>query len=143
MDIDANHENAPTVPKPHVNLWFRNGDVLSADPFLFKVHKDVLSLQSSVFRDMFDLPVVDGSQLGGNSDGALPELYDGLPVVKLVGDKGEDVVHLLRAVYERQCVQFFLSFAGSPGPSDLHLPKDITVATTIVLLSIPFLRFCI
>ncbi|KLO07145.1 hypothetical protein SCHPADRAFT_662166 [Schizopora paradoxa] len=50
---------------------------------------------------MFELPVVDGT-CGGTSAGMRPELYEGLPLVTLAGDKGTDVEHLLRAAYERQ-----------------------------------------
>ncbi len=59
MDIDPKNENSLTAPKRHDVLWIPDGNVvLATDSFLFKVHKGVLSMQSSVFKDMFDL--VDG-----------------------------------------------------------------------------------
>ena len=99
IDLTSNSD-----PKPFESLWFPDGNVvLATDAYLFKVHKSMLSSQSSVFRDMFDLPLVDGpdeSEVGG----MVPETYDGLPLVKLADEKGEELMYLLRAVYERQCV---------------------------------------
>jgi len=106
MDVDAQQEIPPTAPKPHDILWFPDGDVvLATNSFLFKVHKVILSLQSSVFKDMFELAVVHAADVGENGAGmAQDDVYEGLPLVTLVGDEGEDVVHLLRTAYERQCV---------------------------------------
>ncbi len=70
-------------------------------------------MQSSVFKDMFALSTVDGTQTIVDSAGIIPELYEGLPLVNLVGDKGADVAHLLQAAYERQCVLFF-TFGNHP-----------------------------
>ncbi len=110
MDVDLKLERPTTVPKPHDVLWYPDGDVvLATESLLFKVHKLILSLQSSVFRDMFDLPTVETVDEGG---GIIPEMYEGLPMVTLVGDRGEDVVHLLRTAYERQCVLITM-FANS------------------------------
>ncbi len=119
MDVDIQHESPPKALGPHESLWFPDGNVvLATDSFLFKVHKSFLSSYSSVFRDMFELPNVDGSIAGQSESGAgiVSEMLEGLPLVILAGDKGEDVVHLLRAIYERRCVlshscrrQYFLS----------------------------------
>ncbi|KLO05403.1 hypothetical protein SCHPADRAFT_946936 [Schizopora paradoxa] len=88
------------VPIRHEHLWFAGGDIiLSTNTYLFKVHKDVLSLQSSVFRDMFEL---DEDEYIGRRARMGQELYEGLPLVALAGDKGEDVAHLLRAAYYRE-----------------------------------------
>ncbi|KLO16679.1 hypothetical protein SCHPADRAFT_847866 [Schizopora paradoxa] len=94
--------DADKTPKPHDILWFSDGSVvLAADEYLFKVHKGVLSLHSPVFKDMFELPdIMDGSVEGGIGTGEDQEMYEGLPLVTLAGDKGEDVVHLLRRVYD-------------------------------------------
>jgi len=105
MNVDDQLKNASSAPKPHDVLWLFDGNVvLATNTWLFKVHKGVLALQSSVFKDMFELAMADGAQ-GRQGDAGMEEaseLYEGLPLVKLVGDKGEDVVHLLRAAYERQ-----------------------------------------
>ncbi len=96
MDVDTQHGKPSNIPKPHDFLWFPEGNViLAADPYLFKVHKSFLSMHSSVFRDMFELPNVGDSIVDGQSvavTSSESELYEGLPLVTLVGDKGEDVV---------------------------------------------------
>jgi len=103
MDVDPVHEGVSKPPKPHDIIWLPDANVvLATDSYLFKVHKSVLSMQSSVFRDMFELPTVDGAHSGQSGAGMTPELYEGLPLVTMVGDKGEDVAHLLRVAYERQ-----------------------------------------
>ncbi|KLO08408.1 hypothetical protein SCHPADRAFT_908662 [Schizopora paradoxa] len=91
------------TPVPHDLLWFPGGDVvLSTDTLLFKVHKDVLSLQSSFFKDTFDFFAVRDAQMANDGSGSAEETYEGIPVMRMVGDEGTDVVHLLRTVYERQ-----------------------------------------
>ncbi|KLO16672.1 hypothetical protein SCHPADRAFT_937703 [Schizopora paradoxa] len=98
MDVDANSLNSP---KPHEILWYSDGSVvLATDVYLFKVHKSVLSIHSSVFKDMFELSNIGYPEATGVGHGEAQETYDGLPLVHLVGDRGEDVVHLLRTVYE-------------------------------------------
>ncbi|KLO08207.1 hypothetical protein SCHPADRAFT_835636, partial [Schizopora paradoxa] len=90
--------------KRHDNLWLSDGNVvLGTNAYLFKVHKSVLSMQSSVFRDMFALPTA-GDSISDSGDagiaGIAPELYEGLHFVSLPDD-GHDVEHILKAVYER------------------------------------------
>ncbi|KLO10998.1 hypothetical protein SCHPADRAFT_877470 [Schizopora paradoxa] len=92
------------APRPHDILWFQDGNViLKTESFLFRVHKGVLSSLSSVFRDMFEVASVE---LGENEDSWQVEMMqdpnEELPLVSLVPDRGEDVAHLLRAVYERR-----------------------------------------
>ena len=83
------------APQRHDILWLPDGNVvLATDAYLFKVYKGLLSMKSSVFRDMFDL--------ASTKDGIGQDMYDGVPLVRLVGDEGEDVVHLLRAVFEHK-----------------------------------------
>ncbi len=116
MDIDSHNDKYPggatpiIIPKPHDALWFPDGNVvLATNKYLFRVHKGVLSLQSSVFKDMFELPTVDDSNpsVSGHTSVMVPEQYEGLPLVTLVGDNGDDVLHLLRAAYERRCVVIY------------------------------------
>ncbi|KLO08404.1 hypothetical protein SCHPADRAFT_859096 [Schizopora paradoxa] len=96
-------------PTRHEALWFSTGDlVLSTNTYLFKVHKEILALQSSVFRDMIEFPTVDISvedaRLVGHENGAgsAPDRDEGLPLVALSGDEGKDVAHLLKAIYYRE-----------------------------------------
>lgn len=106
--------NDPPSPPKQKPLWFPDGNVvLATNRMCFRVHKSVLSLYSTVFRDMFDLPIAPGPaddepDAGETSNHGVinphSDLYDGLPLVKLSGDKDMDVVHLLRAIYERECV---------------------------------------
>ncbi|KLO07747.1 hypothetical protein SCHPADRAFT_859820 [Schizopora paradoxa] len=106
MDVDQQLGKPPITPKPHDILWFLDGNVvLATDTYLFKVHKSLLSLHSSVFKDMFELPNIghESSNLEGpgRSDTLLASLsYEGVPMVTMIGDKGKDVAHLLRAVFE-------------------------------------------
>ncbi|KLO04856.1 hypothetical protein SCHPADRAFT_1003168 [Schizopora paradoxa] len=106
MDAVIRRESSSTTSnlKPHDVLWFFDGNVvLATDSMLFKVHKGVLSFQSSVFKDLFEFPTIDGScGEAGAYGGISPELYEGVHLVTLAGDKGTDVEHLLRAAYERQ-----------------------------------------
>ncbi len=83
--------------------------VLATNTYLFLVHKSMLVLQSSVFRDMFALPAVEDLDAGADEVvGLTPELYEGLPMVSLV-DEGKDVEHLLKAIYEPRYVTLFLT----------------------------------
>ncbi len=91
---------ANSTPVRHDLLWFLDGNVvLATDSLLFRVHKSFLSLHSSVFKDMFDLPFVAPGDVEDQNTAEVA--YEGLPLVALAGDKGEDVAHLLRAAYER------------------------------------------
>ncbi len=116
MDAEMDEERTARINSPserHNVLWFPDGNVvLATDSLLFRVHKSFLSLHSSVFKDMFDLPHVSAGDSGGsdgvqdmrNTTAMARDEYEGLPLVSLVGDKGEEVAHLLRAVYDRGCV---------------------------------------
>lgn len=59
----------------------------------FRVHRSVLSRQSPVFKDMFNIPTGDSV-----------EKYDGVPLVRL-HDGADDVKDFLRALYDPECVQ--------------------------------------
>ncbi|KLO16675.1 hypothetical protein SCHPADRAFT_822876, partial [Schizopora paradoxa] len=105
MDVDNQQleQGEPSnLPRPHETLWYSDGSVvLATDLYLFKVHKSLLSRHSSVFNDMFEFPNINDSETdGGNAGVSTQEMYEGLPLVALAEDEGEDVAHLLRAVYE-------------------------------------------
>ena len=96
-------------------IWMEDGNiVLQSENTLFRVHRSVLSRNSSVFRDMFELSSIDDVSLdsgeGSNSGGMAPELelYDGVPLVSLPHDEGVDVEELLLAVYDRLYVSCHL-----------------------------------
>jgi len=108
MDIEGASQTYH--PERHGVLWLPDGNVvLATDSLLFRVHKSVLSLHSSVFKDMFDLPFTPAGNLDGNARQQLSataavtscEEYEGLPMVSLAGDKGKEVAHLLLAAYDR------------------------------------------
>ncbi len=70
MDVDVQRDSSANAPVPFEGLWFPDGNIiLATDMYLFKVHRGILSLQSSVFRDMLELPVVDGEQSNRNDAG--------------------------------------------------------------------------
>jgi len=52
----------------------------------------------SVFKDGFEFPSDDGLVDGHNKAGIVSEMYEGLLPITLVGDRGKDVVHLLRPI---------------------------------------------
>lgn len=72
------------------DLWYDDGSVvLIAQDRAFRVHRSILSQQSSVFRDMFSIPQ--------SSDVVN---MDGCPTVELADDAFM-LEHLLRAIYNR------------------------------------------
>ncbi|KLO08402.1 hypothetical protein SCHPADRAFT_931821 [Schizopora paradoxa] len=108
MDVDSPQKHSHIAPRKHDHLWLSDGNVvLETDSLLFKVHKSILSMQSTVFKAMFELSdrdddddddtKSDDDEMKGGS-----ARYEGLPLVRLDGDRGSDVVHLLCAAYERQ-----------------------------------------
>lgn len=115
IEVDSENDNENddvenVEPQRHETLWLSDGNVvLSTTTHLFRVHKSMLAMRSSVFKDMFDLSttedvdVVGGDEDDGEVIGIAPELYEGLPMVALE-DEGEDVEHLLKAIYEPRCV---------------------------------------
>ncbi|PPR05873.1 hypothetical protein CVT24_006627 [Panaeolus cyanescens] len=78
--------------KHDTDMWFNDGSVvLQAGLFQFRVHKAVLGRSSSIFRDMFSLPV--------SSPSTTDELVEGCEVVHL-HDSAEDVRCMLSAIYD-------------------------------------------
>ncbi|TDL16717.1 hypothetical protein BD410DRAFT_795113 [Rickenella mellea] len=80
--------------KRHPDLWLDDGNIiLATDLSIFRVHRSMLSKNSSVFADMFSMPQPMNS---------LEEpSVEGLPVVVLT-DNDADVTHLLNFVYDRR-----------------------------------------
>ncbi len=112
MDMDTSVTTTNFPAKRHDTLWFSDGNmILATNTLLFRVHKGVLSFQSSVFRDMFALPTTEDPDNDANEVvGMAPELYDGFPLVTLP-EEGEDVEHLLKTIYDPRYV--ILIFIGS------------------------------
>ncbi|TCD66509.1 hypothetical protein EIP91_001285 [Steccherinum ochraceum] len=79
--MSANPANQDNPDSPlatrHTSLWFEDGNVvLIAEGVAFKVHRSVLALRSSVFKDMFSFP-----QPQRQSDSE--DTFDGCPAVTL------------------------------------------------------------
>ncbi|KAF7297799.1 BTB domain-containing protein [Mycena kentingensis (nom. inval.)] len=75
------------------DYWFEDGSIiLQAETTQFRVVKSVLAIHSTVFRDMFSVPLP-----------ADEPLVEGCPVVFLPGDKAGDWKHLLDAMYPQTC----------------------------------------
>ncbi|KAF9818297.1 hypothetical protein IEO21_02925 [Rhodonia placenta] len=92
-NLPQNMDNAQRVD----DLWYDDGSVvLIAQDRAFRVHRSILSQQSSVFRDMFSIP---------QSSDVMN--MDGCPIVELADD-ALMLEHLLRAIYNRS---FFLPCA--------------------------------
>ncbi len=102
---DGGTNNIPSV-KIHDKLWYNDGSiVLATDVHLYRVHKSILAKQSTVFRDMFHGSGNSGDESMEGSSACVDscsEQWDGLPLVKLVGDEDEDVCHFLMALYDRK-----------------------------------------
>lgn len=97
-------------PKPNNKVWYPDGNiVLATDNQLFRVHKSILSENAFVFRDMLELAVPDCEDVkplegcnGAGATGPLADCWEGLPIVRMVGDSNEDVEYFLRAIYSRR-----------------------------------------
>ncbi|PIL26639.1 hypothetical protein GSI_11264 [Ganoderma sinense ZZ0214-1] len=88
QDIVTFHQ-PPTIKC--LDLWFESGDVVVVAGYVaFRVHRDVLSDNSTVLADML-------SSLAASEESNQEEL-DGCPVVRLK-DSVHDVKHLLRMLY--------------------------------------------
>lgn len=117
MDQQKSHN--PTgnlgLPPPHDELWYEDGNIqLATDAHLYRVHKSVLAKQSTVFKDMFEFSEMSpDDEDTGNSATSLSEQWDGVPVVRMVGDSDEDVHYFVKALYNREYVFFS------------HLPEEL------------------
>ncbi|KLO07214.1 hypothetical protein SCHPADRAFT_881953 [Schizopora paradoxa] len=79
-------------PQPHDKLWFDDGSiVLATDVHLYRVHKGMLAKYSKVLSDIFEIP----------TGGAKAERWEDIPMVRMVGDKDDEVSVLLKSLYDR------------------------------------------
>lgn len=86
------------APQPYEPLWHADGNViLKTTSHLFRMHKSVLARESSVFRDMFAIPGPQDQEDGANG---AQELYEGIPVVPMVDDDDDEILYLVRTIYE-------------------------------------------
>ncbi|KAJ7070054.1 hypothetical protein C8F01DRAFT_1049209 [Mycena amicta] len=76
------------------DYWFDDGSIiLQVQTTQYRVAKSMLAMHSTVFRDMFTVPLPPDDPL-----------VDTCPVVVLSGDTAEDWEHLLAAMYPKSCV---------------------------------------
>ena len=79
------------------DLWFSDGSiVLRAENRMFRVHVSQLSRHSEVFSDMLSMPQPTATI---DDEHGQADRIEGCPVL-LLHDKAEDVMHLLRALYD-------------------------------------------
>lgn len=84
----------PGVPSKSKYVYIDDGNViLEADLVQFRVHRSMLSSQSTVFADMFTLPQPQNDVT-----------VDDCPIVHL-SDSAKDVEYLLRAIYYGRCAK--------------------------------------
>lgn len=95
------HEDATSKLEPHEMLWHEDGNiVLATDAYLYRVHRGILANQSTVFKDMFQLPDIGEGEAKGVGESVV-ENWNGVPLVKM-DDKDEDVYNFLMALYDRK-----------------------------------------
>lgn len=81
-------EKAPPADVSKSSVWMDDGNIiLQAENTQFCVHKSVLSINSSFFRGMFELPAPRTEQ--SSEEPAVVELYD----------KAKDVEVMIKAIY--------------------------------------------
>lgn len=120
-EADTGVSEAPPVRS---TIWLEDGNVvLQVQNTQFRVHRSMLSLHSSVFRDMFQFP-----QPFGEHD------VDGCPVVHLTDDP-DDFEQLLKVVYDRSGHllsdigdAFLIANLISPFTSDTAQPLELIAA---------------
>jgi len=118
------------LPPPHDKLWYEDGNIqLATDAHLYRVHKSVLIKQSTAFKDMFELPNTppEVGEETGRSMVSLSEQWNGVPVVRMVGDSDEDVRYFIQALYNRD-------FFRTHKPGTVTLP----ILTALVNTSIKY-----
>ena len=98
---DEDDELQP-APTRSTSIWFEDGNVvIKAENLMFRVHKSVLALHSSVLADAF---LIVPPEPGSASD----SLEDSCPVVEMSGDSGKEWEELLSLIYHGyRSVQIF------------------------------------
>ena len=94
-------DNAPEVEGfyTHGDVWLEDGNVvLVAEGTAFRVFRSVLAKNSEIFRDMFNLPQPEST-----------EMYAGCPVVGLHDSKA-DLRWILKALYDSGNAYVLLSY---------------------------------
>ncbi|KAJ7246360.1 hypothetical protein C8J57DRAFT_1724778 [Mycena rebaudengoi] len=72
--------------------WFDDGNIiLQIQSTQFRLYKGILSFHSSVFRDMFSIPLPPDEPM-----------LEGCAIVALSGDTVQDWIHLLNAIYPQR-----------------------------------------
>lgn len=72
--------------------WFEDGNlVVQAGSKRFRIHRGVLAKASPIFGDML---------IAGDAT-ASRDVYDGCPIVELLGDDPEGIENVLKALYDR------------------------------------------
>lgn len=107
MDVPDDTIDAPNKePERHSTLWYEDGNVvLSTNSYLYRVHKSILSRQSTMFKDMFQVSGDAEGDSKGDSKGGVglkPVEYEGVPLVALSDDSDEDVFSFLSTLYDRK-----------------------------------------
>ena len=89
----SDNTNSTSTIKRDSEVWFEDGNiVVIAQNVAFRFHKSVLSIHSSVFRDLFSIPPPSPTSE------VVDETFDGCPVVR-VSDTSYDFRELIRATY--------------------------------------------
>ncbi|KLO07728.1 hypothetical protein SCHPADRAFT_836207 [Schizopora paradoxa] len=110
--------------KQHEKLWFEDGNiVLATDVHLYSVHRGVLALNSTVFKDMLELPNIGTTSNSAAGGTAIGDSWEGKPLVRMVGDSDEDVYHLLKALYD---IKFYSAYQPTSLPIILSLLRMST-----------------
>ncbi|KAJ7656803.1 hypothetical protein DFH06DRAFT_1198614 [Mycena polygramma] len=108
MDIDTPVANIPEGLTRAEGLWFADcGLIIQAENTLFRVSRDILAIQSSVFQGMISLPAPREQ-----------DTMDGCPFVRLP-DSAEDIAAFLRAIF------YYDFFEPFPAPTTFPILSSI------------------
>lgn len=120
LELDEPPTVIPVRPVRSASLWLEDGNIIfQAEGKQFKVYRGLLSLQSTIFRDMFTVPQYSA----GDS------FVEGCPVVHL-SDAAADLEFALEAIFLRKYVQTNLQ--------GKHWKLRLMVYTDGSLLQIPY-----